>query len=386
MRRTVSLFISTAAMLALAAGCYHDDHGPYQEPTRCDPVSGCLVCDGNTCYPFTCDARHPCLDGYTCTASGRCASVAADDLPASDVVCDNAGCQVCRDTEMGRDCTAFVCDAGHECPDGYLCEVGSCRVDAGGGDDCATECCANADCEDGFICSRDGACVERPAPPTPECDAETPCPTGEVCEAGACVTPPPECEADGDCGAGEACVDGKCETKDFPVRPADRCVIPGDCGPDGTCLDGACHFPCDAETVCPVTQACVDGLCRALADSPGECVLGADCPTEGARCIDGTCRPTCAAADECQRHERCDAERGICEPDPRPIFECLRNADCAEGRDCVDGRCLLPCADDTTCAANEACEQGWCLGQVSCFDSAGCGDGEVCVDGSCETL
>lgn len=387
MRRTVTFLVAVVAALALAAGCSHDRVSPYDEDQiRCTQAAGCEICEGATCYPYYCDADHQCLAGYSCTASGTCAYVAPDDgQNAADTECDSTGCYVCRDTETGRDCQAYVCDEDRPCPSGWTCENGACAAD-GGGDGCDTECCENADCAEGYVCSLAGACVERPGPPAPECDDATPCPEGEVCEDGACVTPPPECTADADCGAGRACEDGTCVTRDFPVRPSDRCVIAGDCGPDGTCINGACHFPCGEADACPVTQECVAALCLDRTASPGECVLGLDCEAEGARCIDGTCRPACAVADDCQRHERCDEARGLCEPDPRPLFECLSNGDCAADRDCVDGRCLAACPAEAACPAGEACEGGWCLPQFSCFDATGCNAGQVCVNGTCESL
>lgn len=388
MRRTVTFLLAGVAALALAAGCSHHGTRSYEDQLRCTPSGGCEICDGTTCYPYYCDANDQCPADYTCTASGTCAWVAPDDgSGGSDLECDASGCVTCRDTAEGRDCQAYVCDAAaRPCPSGWTCENASCVSDDGGGDTCETECCANADCAEGFVCSRDGVCVERPTPPADECDAETPCPEGEVCQDGQCVTPPPECTADGDCAAGQVCTDGSCVTRDFPPRPADRCVIAGDCGPEGTCVNGACHFACGAEGACPVTQECRNDLCLDRTASPGECVIGLDCPTEGARCIDGTCRPTCAANEDCQRHERCDAARGLCEPDPQPLFECLSSGDCAADRDCVEGRCLAPCAAEGACPEGEACEAGWCVAQATCFDASGCNAGQACVNGTCESL
>jgi hypothetical protein len=386
MRRTLTFLLATIGAVALAAGlgCSSGSGGGYEGQLRCTATAGCEICEGTTCYPYYCDASAQCPSGYTCTASGRCGAVAGDGGGSGDVECDATGCVVCTATATGRDCQAYVCDTARPCPADFTCVNGSCAPD--GGSDCATECCANADCQEGFVCSLQGVCVERPRPPADECDGDTPCPAGRVCESGRCVAPPPECAADADCGAGRACEGGTCVTRDFPVRPSDRCVIAGDCGPEGTCLDGACHFPCGDDDACPVTQECAGTLCVDRTASPGECVLGTDCPVEGSRCIDGTCRPACAAAADCARHERCDTARGLCEPDPRPIFECLSNGDCAGDRDCVDGRCLAVCGTDGGCPAGQACEGGWCLPQATCFDAGGCEAGEVCIDGACGTL
>jgi len=383
MRRTVTFLLAgvVAALLVAGLGC---SGGDGESQLRCTPTEGCQLCDsyGADCHDYYCDASHQCPAGYACTDAGLCRAE-GDGGSVGEVECDEAGCVVCEQTATGRDCQAYTCDATHLCPTGWTCLDASCVPDD---DVCPTECCANVDCDEGFVCTLQGACVPRPQPPVDECDAETPCPDGDVCEDGRCVTPPPECTADADCGAGRACEDGTCVTRDFPVRPADRCVIAGDCGPVGTCLDGACHFPCGAGGACPVTQECATDLCVDRTVSPAECVLGADCPLAGARCIDGTCRPACAADADCVEHERCDLTRGLCEPDPRPIFECLSSGDCAADRDCVDGRCLATCPAEGACPAGQACEAGWCLPQASCFDAAACEAGELCIDGVCGSL
>lgn len=348
---------------AILAGCGGGGGGSAgTDQLRCDQT-GCQVCDSGTCYTYYCDDDNQCPTDYTCAASGRCLYSPApdgtgdDDVPDGDVACDET----------------------NPCPASWTCgDEGVCVREA----ECATECCANADCADGSICSRQGACV--PAPVT--CSDTVPCPLGKECDGGVCrATAVPGCSDEAPCDAGETCIDGACVVDTLPPRPAERCVLASDCGTDGTCIDGACHFPCDGD-VCPVTQACVGGLCLARSGAAGECVTGADCAVGGARCINATCRPVCAADAECGRHERCNTARGLCEPDPRPIYECLSNDDCPTAKDCVDGRCLAQCVADDECGESATCEQGYCALAFSCLDSTACGEGEVCVNGRCDVL
>ena len=387
MRRTVTLLGAMLAVTLLAAGCYH---GASTDPVNYDELqcdqTGCRICEGSTCYPYYCDASNQCPDGYACTEAGSCAMTTGGGGGggAAEVTCDTTGCQVCRQGELGPVCYAYSCDSANRCPDGYACsEAGNCEPEEDPGT-CPTQCCAHADCTPGMLCSGTGICI---TPPAPDCDDEHPCGVGLVCQDGDCVEPPPECAVDSDCDPGERCTDGDCEAIAFPPRPQDRCLFSSDCGPTGTCIDGDCHFPCaEADDSCPVTQICVVGLCLTMTGSPGECVTGADCEGEGAKCIDGTCRPGCAADTDCDLHERCNAARAICEPDPRPIYQCLASQDCADGNECVDGRCLLPCDGGTECGSRSACLEGYCAPQYRCLDAADCAGSESCVNGYCEAI
>lgn len=69
------------------------------------------------------------------------------------------------------------------------------------------------------------------------CDAANPCPSGQQCENGVCVT---TCAKDEDCPNNQSCIDGICRS---------ACDSSLDCiaknGKQGICLDNRCYFSKD---------------------------------------------------------------------------------------------------------------------------------------------
>lgn len=88
------------------------------------------------------------------------------------------------------------------------------------------------------------------------CDASHPCPAGQQCVGGVCLTQ--TCDQNNLCPPGLICVNGQC------IQP--QCDSNNLCPGDQICINGQCVEPqqCDANHPCPPGQACVDGQCIIL--------------------------------------------------------------------------------------------------------------------------
>ena len=184
------------------------------------------------------------------------------------------------------------CEIDRDCPGGFHCDGGECRVpcddednpceapllcnDATGHceeeDPCVSDAscagvracephvqasCFDADCEENAQCDDGGACVDRSCAPGPPvgCDDDNPCDDPLVCDAdGACVADG-ACENNGDCPPGAPLCDGD----------------------SGTCVVCLGDVGCSAVEICrpvsddaPVPTYCrYDGFCEEDDDCPG---------------------------------------------------------------------------------------------------------------------
>jgi hypothetical protein len=60
-------------------------------------------------------------------------------------------------------------------------------------------------------------------------------------------------------------------------------------------------------------------------------------------CLNGSCRQTCSETEQCSNLlDRCAS--GVCQPDRRPLGECVLNEECPAGSVCLDGSCVDACA------------------------------------------
>jgi hypothetical protein len=116
--------------------------------------------------------------------------------------------------------------------------------------------------------------------PPPECDGDTPCPDGKLCDAGTCVTEP-ECSAAKVCPDGKMCVAGLCEAEP-------ECTAVKPCGDGLNCVGGVCQTEagCSATKPCPLNESCVGGVCKPT-EKP-ECDASTPCNT-GFVCQTGKC-------------------------------------------------------------------------------------------------
>lgn len=196
--------------LCLGGQCIPEERpcGRVCERGVCDGAGGCVVrgAGGDTC---TCEGM--CEKGFTCDASGRCATAECGDgkcqnecgqCPADCSILDCRGNGVC-DMALGEDCILAPKDCS--CMLGFICdtsrdganEIGCNRVT------CGDDHCDSPD-EGSSSCCEDCGC-----PSTMTCDEES-----HSCRGG--------------------CGDGTCEN-------ATECVTCAlDCGPD-QCVDGACE-------------------------------------------------------------------------------------------------------------------------------------------------
>ncbi len=272
--------------------------------------------------------------------------------------------------------------------------------------------------------------VERPDLPTPECNHDSDCPTGEVCGPGGSCGP--QCAEDRDCSTPRLCSSGAC------TLPTGRCEVDGDCGATQACgFNWTCATRCASSSQCATGEECLGGICLSRAD--GECARASDC-TAGKICsAAGACVDECVTSSDCDAPRVCSSgsclvPAGRCEDDSHCASgdacgfkgtctqsctsttqcaagfvclaqlcleqgpsECSRNSDCSTGQACVDNRCAAGCIDDNDCSVGATCSSGYCTPQVpQCVDASNCQASEACspqgncvvacsVSGQCQT-
>jgi len=247
---------------------------------RCCGSDGC----GGTC-PAGCPEGEIC-DWSTCWCEVVKECETNDDCP-EDYWCDRTD-WTCRSFDCIPNCAGKCCGSDgcggtcpNNCPAGFYCHLNSCE--------CRPEVCQNdSDCMQSQCCLQSVcfymACGDLECGPDPVCHKECgPCPGGQVCLDGICVTagdglPGDPCtfgdvnDSAGDCTLGLACLgvlaDGTAGT--CPGGAPDECVeIPDSFNPD--CISGNCGFSfcseeCDVQGNCPAGFEPVDvyGICYCI--------------------------------------------------------------------------------------------------------------------------
>jgi hypothetical protein len=382
-------------------------------PMRCD--AGTTFC-GEGCVNVRTDPAHcgrcerSCATGEDCMAGAcvvrcqptetRCADRCVDART------DRANCGAC----------------GRACPMGEVCSMGDCTPDCAAG---FATCTRTADGGAERFC----ADTRTDRAHCGMCNA--PCPTGEVCAAGACrpdcragetVCSPPSgprycatlptdnsnCGACGNtCTAGTSCMAGRClqVCTATQTRCGDTChdltADQAHCGMCGRacvgeerCLAGRCRVPCR-----PGFADCNE-VCVALATDANHCGgCGVRCRLPhvtaprclGGGCAVGTCEPGWSdcngdAADGCEVNtgasdpSHCGGCGVVCAP-PNAVGVC------AAGR-CTMGPCAPAWVDCDGMAAN-GCEVNTLTDDAHCGacsrvgDSRQCARGLVCAQGTC---
>ncbi len=204
----------------------------------------------------------------------------------------------------------------------------------------------------------------------PSC-AETGCPRGQYCDAGADACAP-GCADDVDCAAPAVC--------DGVTHTCVACVLDGDCPLGQVCSAGACApgctdtQPCQGGLAC-CAGACVDPLtdlahcggcgapCPDLANAAETCVLGA-CGLGD--CADGFADCDQDASDGCEVQGPCQCVPGAQEP-------------CYTGPPDAPG--VGPCAEGVRTCDAQGTGWGACAGEVLPGDLDVCGNG---VDDDCD--
>jgi MYXO-CTERM domain-containing protein len=224
------------------------------------------------------------VTGITCTGGGGACQTGqlgicadgAEQCQNGQLECiplNQAGTETCDG--LDNDCDGEP-DEGEICPDGFVCDKGSCVPVCSGGE---------FTCPADKICNGDGICVD------PTC-VDVTCPSGTKCVQGLCQAP-----CDGVvCPYDQVCLVGAC------VDPCDVLT----CDPGQLCVSGVCSEECQCAG-CPMGATCqMDGLC--LDD---DCI-GVDCPA-GSHCDNGTCVDDCDGA-VCPSAQTC--VMGTCIDDP----------------------------------------------------------------------
>lgn len=308
-------------------------------------------CFNNTCVVLNgCTTSAQCNSNETCQ-SGQCVANAAqcttDAQCASGETCDAFGdCVPAGSCSSSLDCTSAAqpwcdfstgtcveCTINFDCGSGQTCVNNVCT----GGSSGSGSCQGNSDCASSLVgttCdSATGLCVQ--------CNASTPCASGEWCEVGVCVTGVSQtCQSTSDCSATSAR-----NVCDGSIDLCVDCVSNSDCSGGKQCLYGFCQYPSRS---CSSNGAC--------AGNPG-----------GTRCYvypgGGYC-VQCTSSSQCPNNNSCIGH--VCFPDADP-FDCRTLIYCQNS--CSDYDCLNFCAGEATATArtqNDALSE--CL-NVACPDT-----------------
>jgi hypothetical protein len=312
--------------------CGTDCVNPKADPRYCgDCATSCPsghVCEGGDCLdPGDCRSNGVGCSGfsYCDPSSGEClpGCSASEQCAGNNEVCDTANhecvcaggferCEeTCADTQSNP---AFCGDCGTSCQSGQVCEDGSC-FDPG---DCRTNgvgcsgfsycdpssgaclpgCSSSEQCGMGNneVCDKakhecvcaasfdpcEGGCVDTQSNPDFCGDCGTSCPTGHLCEGGACVNPA-DCRTNGVGCSGFSYCDPS----------------------SGECLPG-----CAVSTQCAGTNEICD-------TAKHECVCSAEFQRCGALCVPPDsvdfCGPSCSPCPAAPAHATRTCNQGSCD-------------------------------------------------------------------------
>ncbi len=256
----------------------------------------------------------------------------------------------------------------------------------------------------GSWCTTSALCPSCPDPDA-LCDAENPCPTGEVCLLTGCddlsrcfVAGGGACQDDTDCGNPAYACD---QTINRCLRIVSGCDDSNDCVAGFACEDGACadrRVPCVSGADCPHGFTCFfaaadQRFCRRITRP---CDNDIDCLTLGVPCGDPDgngpqeCMPSLMPNEpdpvSCDTLQCTEAAAPVCESSIEGTVAvcgrfgpCAVADDCALGFDCADlwgdGRkeCVLPggfCADSRDCASQQVCGSARTDAVPSCMSGA----------------
>lgn len=220
------------------------------------------------------DAPRACQNDTNCFIDEFCDPCRAICRPlgqACDPCQEDIECggddDLCLDFSLGGRFCGRTCDSLADCPRGFVCsEVADTQQCVPASGDCAApaECLEDRDCELGQQCGPQGTCV-------PGCSPGT-CPNGQVCDAGSCIPP---CADDTDCPMGAECQDtGLCQvpggcltSRDCPdagtycdtdqLTCVPGCEADSDCPALQVCRGNQCQQrPCDGNYLCAFGQVC----------------------------------------------------------------------------------------------------------------------------------
>ncbi len=135
--------------------------------------------------------------------------------------------------------------------------------------------------------------------PAQTCNAQTPCPQGQVCSSAGTCTPAPLASTGGPCTMGSQCLTGVCTSGVCsPGNAGAPCQAGSDCL-SGTCVEGSCGSgsAAGAGAACTSDAGCLSGDCSGGICQPGgqgtPCNTSSDCRSTPTLllCTGGFCQP-----------------------------------------------------------------------------------------------
>jgi hypothetical protein len=343
--------------------CCHDACvNTASDPANCGGCDQACAPKGDSCQGGGCT----CAGGSACSGASTC----CPGLGCIDTTSDPFNCGVC----------------GHACNPGETCSGGQCGCN--GGPACSSLCCASG-------CSMTGSCDCGGTPcgaPSVCCNGTScldimndnancgacghACPSGLVCDAGAC-----KCHGQ-ICSGGDTCCDSGCANLMSSTTNCGTCGHA--CAANETCTGGACE--CGTST-CTTGQTCCGQSCKMLASDSANCGACGHACNAGEQCVAGSCvcpgtQPAraCSLSETCcpagsngtaggcfdltSDHDHCMSCGNAC----NAISQCIRGA-------CVQTSCNPPCTNGSVCDP----------GTLTCKCGSGpaCGIGLYCCSGNC---
>ena len=315
-----------------------------------------------------------------------------------------------------EDDTSTPCSGDSQCPSGTICINDACVIQAcGSAADCpdgnqscvdgvctAVQCgCALCDpCPEGQSCMK-GTCVSQaddcPVPPcdTPElpCAGDEECAEGLVCDNGVCQDPTSPDVCDPACEVGFTCNEetATCDADTPPVGNGGLCApcaTADDCEDTWSCLPmvggNSCLPPCENSDDCATGFSCTSSTCAPLSNSCEGCQKDG-CPEGDACDVTGNCVPALNLCDPCTEDWECGA--GAACASSNGTSQCAPRCNeiaCVQGSECV----LDPSSDmmvceyqgETCCYSTDPLD---CVPSTNDCDPECSGDTPICLDATC---
>ena len=355
-------------LLALPlGGCFED---PTDGGTEGTASVDALTDVQETSEPCEGELGCPCKDDSECTSGyckdGVCAAKCGGDC-AENETCKNVG----RDGKKIFECVKNITipDCVTE-TDGEVCD--------GKDNDCDGDT-DEATCDDDNPCTLDGCDPDLPTAAgdgcthsnlATNCSDGNPCTSGDVCQAGGCVSGAPT-----NCDDGEACT-------------LDTCSDGKNGGVSG-CINAAISGACDDGSPCTSGDACKDGKCvgEGSADCDDNNICTTDYCTKAGGCVNDPNAQACDDGDPCTTGEQCKnntCEAGIttvCDdgnPCTKSVCDPKLVTGLADG--CTATAIAALCEDGDSCTIGDSCVGGAC----KAGNGKDCDDGNACTTDTCD--